>query len=84
MAEKLPLDELSGAIGRIRRPLLTEEKVDVAVELLAKAIKDSVPGTIGAGVSVLDTQAAGPAMGPPTGWWKRRTRCSTTSGKDPA
>jgi GAF domain-containing protein len=56
MAEKLPLDELSGAIGRIRRPLLTEEKVDVAVELLAKAIKDSVPGTIGAGVSVLDTQ----------------------------
>lgn len=56
MAEKLPLDELSGAIGRIRRLLLTEEKVDAAVELLAKAIKDSVPGTIGAGVSVLDSQ----------------------------
>lgn len=56
MAEKLPLDELSGAIGRIRRLLLTAEKVDAAVELLAKAIKDSVPGTIGAGVSVLDSQ----------------------------
>ncbi|MEK0156310.1 GAF and ANTAR domain-containing protein [Arthrobacter oryzae] len=56
MAEKLPLDELSGAIGRIRRLLLTEEKVDAAVELLAKAIKDSVPGTIGAGVSVMDSQ----------------------------
>jgi GAF domain-containing protein len=56
MAKKLPLDELSGAIGRIRRLLLTEEKVSTAVELLARAIKDSVPGTIGAGVSVLDLQ----------------------------
>jgi GAF domain-containing protein len=56
MAEKLPLDELSGAIGRIRRLLLTEEKVDAAVELLARAIKDSVPGTIGAGISILDSQ----------------------------
>lgn len=56
MAEKLPLDELSGAIGRIRRLLLTEEKVDAAVHRLARAIKDSVPGTIGAGVSVLDSQ----------------------------
>lgn len=56
MAEKLPLDELSGAIGRIRRLLLTEEKVDAAVQRLAMAIKDSVPGTIGAGVSVLDSQ----------------------------
>jgi hypothetical protein len=56
MAKKLPLDELSGAIGRIRRLLLTGEKVDAAVEVLARAIKDSVPGTIGAGVSMLDPQ----------------------------
>lgn len=56
MAMKLPLDDLSAAIGRIRRLLLTEEEVGAAVELLARAIKDSVPGTIGAGVSVLDSQ----------------------------
>lgn len=56
MAKKLPLDELSGAIGRIRRLLLTEEKVDAAVEPLARAIKDSIPGSIGAGVSLLDVQ----------------------------
>ncbi|MDR6505064.1 GAF and ANTAR domain-containing protein [Arthrobacter oryzae] len=56
MAKKLPLDELSSAIGRIRRLLLTEEKVDAAVEQLARAIKDSVPGTIGAGVSILDSR----------------------------
>jgi GAF domain-containing protein len=56
MAKKLPLDELSSAIGRIRRLLLTEEKVDAAVEPLARAIKDSIPGSIGAGVSLLDVQ----------------------------
>lgn len=56
MAKKLPLDDLSGAIGRIRGLLLTEEKVATAVEVLARAVKDSVPGTAGAGVSVLDGQ----------------------------
>jgi GAF domain-containing protein len=53
----LPLDELSGAIGRILGLLLTEEKVDQAVQSLSQAIKESVPGTLGAGVSILDSQA---------------------------
>lgn len=52
----LPLDELSVAIGRILGLLLTEEKVEDAVQKLSLAIRDSVPGTIGAGVSILDTQ----------------------------
>lgn len=55
MVQKLPLDELSATIARIKGLLLTEEKVDRAVQLLAKAIKDAVPGTIGAGVSLLDS-----------------------------
>lgn len=55
MAKKIPLDELSGVIGRIRGLLLTEEKVGSAVQLLSRAIKDSVPGTVGAGVSVIDS-----------------------------
>lgn len=56
MEQPLPLDELSLVIGRIRGLLLTEEKVDRAVQLLARAIKDAVPGTVGAGVSLLDAR----------------------------
>ncbi|MEV8146672.1 GAF and ANTAR domain-containing protein [Arthrobacter sp. NPDC080073] len=56
MARKLPLDELSTVIARIQGLLLTEEKVDRAVQLLARAIKDSVTGATGAGVSILDSR----------------------------
>ena len=56
MVQKLPLDELSTTIARIKGLLLTEEKVDRAVQLLAKAIKDAVPGTVGAGVSLMDSR----------------------------
>lgn len=56
MAQQLPLDELTTAIARIQGLLLTQEKVDDAVHLLAQAIKDAVPGTIGAGVSLLDSR----------------------------
>jgi GAF domain-containing protein len=56
MEQNLPLDELSTVIGRIKGLLLTEEKVDRAVQLLARAIKDAIPGTIGAGVSLLDSR----------------------------
>ncbi|ADX74500.1 GAF and ANTAR domain-containing protein [Pseudarthrobacter phenanthrenivorans] len=53
---QLPLDELSTVIARIQGLLLTEEKVTTAVRLLARAAKESVPGTIGAGVSLLDAR----------------------------
>jgi GAF domain-containing protein len=56
MAQQLPLDELSTVIARIQGLLLTEEKVNTAVRLLAQAAKESVPGTIGAGISLLDTR----------------------------
>jgi transcriptional regulator with GAF, ATPase, and Fis domain len=52
-AQHLPLDELSTVIARIQGLLLTEEKVTTAVRLLAQAAKESVPGTMGAGVSLL-------------------------------
>lgn len=57
MMRKYPLDELSSVIGRIMGLLLTEEKVDHAVQLLSSAVKESIPGTIGAGVTILDPQA---------------------------
>jgi GAF domain-containing protein len=53
---QLPLDELSTVIARIQGLLLTEEKVTTAVQLLAQAAKESVAGTIGAGVSLLDAR----------------------------
>lgn len=56
MVQQLPLDELSTIIARIQGRLLTEEKVTTAVHLLARAAKESVPGTIGAGVSLLDAR----------------------------
>lgn len=56
MTRKLPLDELSTVIARIQGLLLTEEKVDRAVLLLARAIRLSVPETTGAGVSIMDSQ----------------------------
>jgi GAF domain-containing protein len=56
MDRKLPLDELSLVIARIEGLLLTAEKVDRAVQLLAQAIKDAVPGTVGAGVSLMDSR----------------------------
>jgi len=51
---RLPLDELTLAVARIRGILLTEEKVDRAVHLLAQAIKESMPGASGTGVSLMD------------------------------
>lgn len=53
---QLPLDELTAVIARIQGLLLTEEKVTTAVRLLARAAKESVPGTIGAGVSLMDSR----------------------------
>jgi GAF domain-containing protein len=57
MIKKYPLDELSTALGRIMGLLLTEEKVDHAVQLLSRAVRDAIPGSIGAGVSTLDPHA---------------------------
>ncbi|GGH99830.1 GAF and ANTAR domain-containing protein [Arthrobacter liuii] len=56
MAHQLPLDELGTVIARIQGLLLTEEKVTSAVHSLARAAKESVAGTIGAGVSLLDAR----------------------------
>jgi transcriptional regulator with GAF, ATPase, and Fis domain len=54
MPQQLPLDELTLALARIRGLLLTEEKVDRAVQRLAEGIRDAFPGSSGAGVSLLD------------------------------
>ncbi|SDH58753.1 GAF domain-containing protein [Arthrobacter subterraneus] len=56
MNRKAPLDELSAAVGRIMGLLLTEEKVNDAVLHLAQGIRQAIPGSIGAGVSLLDVR----------------------------
>jgi GAF domain-containing protein len=54
MPQQLPLDELTLALARIRGLLLTEEKVDRAVQRLAEGIRDAFPGSSGAGASLMD------------------------------
>jgi GAF domain-containing protein len=54
MPQQLPLDDLTLAMARINNMLLTEEKVDRAVQLLAEGIRDAFPASSGAGVSLLD------------------------------
>jgi len=54
MSQQLPLDDLTLALARINGLLLTEEKVDRAVHVLAEGIRDAFPESSGAGVSLLD------------------------------
>lgn len=56
MPEQLPLDELTFTMARLKGLLLTQEKVDRAVQLLAEGIRDAFPGSSGAGVSLLNEQ----------------------------
>ncbi|MEC5189771.1 MULTISPECIES: GAF and ANTAR domain-containing protein [unclassified Arthrobacter] len=55
----LPIDELTAVFARIKGLLLTEDKVDRALELLVQAVKDVIPGSAGAGVSVFDALGQG-------------------------
>lgn len=57
MPANLPLaDELAALTARIADLLLTHETVDEAVFALAQALKEAIPGTLGAGVSLMDTR----------------------------
>lgn len=56
MPKQLPFDELTYTLARVKDLLLTQEKVDRAVQLLAEGIRDAFPGSLGAGVSLLDGQ----------------------------
>ncbi|MGJ9373779.1 GAF and ANTAR domain-containing protein [Nesterenkonia sp. CF4.4] len=55
MSTKLPLDEISLVFARVNGMLLSEESVEHAVALLAQAAKSTVPGAIGAGVSLISS-----------------------------
>jgi GAF domain-containing protein len=68
MQGNLPLaDELAALTARIADLLLTHETVDEAVSALAQALKEAIPGTIGAGASLMDTRG-------------RRTSTASTDG----
>lgn len=55
----LPLDELTAVFARIKDLLLTEDKVDRALQLLVQAARDATPGSAGAGISLFDIQGRG-------------------------
>lgn len=63
MATELPLDELSLVFARVNGMLLSEETVQHAVELLAQAAKNTVPGAIGAGVTVISAAGSKESAG---------------------
>lgn len=63
MLNPLPLDELTAVFARIKGLLLTEEKVDRAVQLLVQAVSEAIPGTAGAGISLLDARGRGTSIG---------------------
>lgn len=83
MIRKYPLDELSSVIGRIMGLLLTEEKVDHAVELLSLAVKESIPGTVGAGVTVMDPRARPVSSGSTDGIVERADALQYGLGQGP-
>lgn len=51
-----PMEELTFVFARLKGLLLTEMKAGRAVEDLAEAVKKSIPGSLGAGVSLIDEQ----------------------------
>ncbi|VDR31997.1 Signal transduction protein containing GAF and PtsI domains [Arthrobacter agilis] len=51
-----PMEDLTVVFARLKGLLLTEAKAGLAVEDLAEAIKKSIPGSLGAGVSLMDDQ----------------------------
>jgi GAF domain-containing protein len=56
LPQQLPFDELTTVFARIKGLLLTEEKVDRAVQLLVSAARDAIPGTTDAGISFLNAR----------------------------
>ncbi|WP_188727001.1 GAF and ANTAR domain-containing protein [Pseudarthrobacter scleromae] len=62
-SSRIPVDELTLAVARIRGMLLTQEKAGHAVHLLARGIKDSTPGAGGSGVSLIGRGGAGTSSG---------------------
>jgi hypothetical protein len=62
MLNPLPLDELTAVFARIKGLLLTEEKVDRAVQALVQAVGEAIPGTAGAGISLLDACGRGTSI----------------------
>jgi GAF domain-containing protein len=57
MVVGLPLaDELAAVFARANDLLLTEETVSRALELIAAAARAAIPGAVGAGVTLVDTE----------------------------
>jgi GAF domain-containing protein len=53
MASEPTLNEFEVVFGRVRGLLLTQETVQHAVDLLAEAARDVIPGALGAGITLI-------------------------------
>ncbi|GAB3526783.1 GAF domain-containing protein [Arthrobacter monumenti] len=83
MANDLPLDELSVVFARIRGLLLTEETVNDAVAVLAGAAKESIPNTLGAGITLIDAAGAKTSTGSTDGIVRRLDEAQYEIGEGP-
>lgn len=83
MAHDLPLDELSGVFARIRGLLLTEETVNDAVAVLASAAKESIPNTLGAGITLIDPAGEQTSTGSTDGIVRRLDEAQYELGEGP-
>ncbi|MHA7262400.1 GAF and ANTAR domain-containing protein [Arthrobacter sp. TMN-37] len=59
----VPLDDLTSVLARLKGLLLTESKAAPAVEAPAEAVKKSVAGSLGAGVSLFGVQGRAGSTG---------------------
>ncbi|WP_165968674.1 GAF and ANTAR domain-containing protein [Arthrobacter crusticola] len=59
----VPLDDLTTVFARLKGLLLTESKAGTAIGALAEAVKKSVVGSLGAGVSLIDPQGRARSTG---------------------
>ena len=70
-------DELAAQTARIADLLLSRDTVKDSVQALAHALQETIPGTAGAGASLMDTRGQGSA------WRSGVTPDHAPSGADP-
>jgi hypothetical protein len=80
----LPLaDELSAVFARVAGLLLSEETVATALGLVSSMALDTVPGAVGAGISIMEERGRR-SSGPPTPGSSAPTPSSTSWTRGPA
>jgi hypothetical protein len=79
VGEELAAGHLAAVFARMSGLLLSPEKMDTALRMIAALAVEMVPGTTGAGMSLLDREGERVTAAQQTRWSSKLTRCSTSS-----